>query len=101
MAGGVDSTVGGILQRSHACGERVGECVQSESVSEGQGTSYTIYLMHLSQCTYFVIKHGLHAQACSNTYNIAHTDITRIAPELIIEHLDFKIFRGEYAPRPP
>ena len=35
-----------------------------------------LYLMFLSQCTYFIIKHGLHAQARSNTYNIAHTDIT-------------------------
>ena len=39
MVGGVDSTVVGIPQRSPASGERVGERVQSESVSEGQGTS--------------------------------------------------------------
>ena len=39
MVGGDDSTVVGILQRSPASGERVGERVQSESVSEGQGTS--------------------------------------------------------------
>ena len=42
MVGGADSTVGGILQWSPACGERVGERVQSESVSEEQGTSYSI-----------------------------------------------------------
>ena len=42
MVGGDDSTVAGILQWSPASGERVGECVQSESVSEGQGTSYSI-----------------------------------------------------------
>ena len=44
MVGGVDSTVVGILQRSPASGERVGECVQGESVSEGQGTSYSVTL---------------------------------------------------------
>ena len=38
---GQDSTVVGILQRSSASGERVGENVQGESVSEGQGTSYS------------------------------------------------------------
>ena len=38
MVGGEDSTVVGMLQRSPVSGERVGECVQSESVSEGQGT---------------------------------------------------------------
>ena len=42
MIGGEDSTVVGILRRSPACGERVGERVQSESVSEERGTSYTI-----------------------------------------------------------
>ena len=42
MVGWGDSTVVGILQRSPACGERVGESVQSESVSEGQGTSYAL-----------------------------------------------------------
>ena len=42
MVGGADSTVGGILRSSPACGERVGERVQSGSVSEGQGTSYSI-----------------------------------------------------------
>ena len=41
MVGGKDSTVGGILRRSPASGERVGERVQSESVSGGQGTSYS------------------------------------------------------------
>ena len=44
MVGGDDSTVVGILQRSPASGERVGECVQGESVSEGQGTSYSVTL---------------------------------------------------------
>ena len=42
MVGGDDSTVGGILRRSPASRKRVGECVQGESVSEGQGTSYSI-----------------------------------------------------------
>ena len=42
MVGGVDSAVVGIFWRSPASGERVGERVQSESVSEGQGTSYTL-----------------------------------------------------------
>ena len=41
MVGWEDSTVVGILQRSPASGERVGERVQGESVSEGQGTSYS------------------------------------------------------------
>ena len=41
MVGGDDSTVVGIIQRSPASGERVGERVQGESVSEGQGTSYS------------------------------------------------------------
>ena len=39
MVGGDDSPVAGISQRSPASGERVGEQVQGESVSEGQGTS--------------------------------------------------------------
>ena len=42
MVGGDDRTVVGILQRSPACGERVGESVQSRSVSEEQGMSYAI-----------------------------------------------------------
>ena len=54
MVEGEDSTVVGILQRSPASGERVGERVQSESVSEGQGTSYTIscirYNAHINLC---------------------------------------------------
>ena len=41
MVGGDDSTVVGILQRSPASGERVGERVQGECVSEEQGTSYS------------------------------------------------------------
>ena len=39
MVGGDDSTVVGIFQRSPESGERVGECVQSRSVSEEQGMS--------------------------------------------------------------
>ncbi len=39
MVGGDDSTIVGILRLSPASGERVGECVQGESVSERQGTS--------------------------------------------------------------
>ena len=42
IVGWGDSTVVGILRRSPASGERVGECVQSGSVSEEQGTSYSI-----------------------------------------------------------
>ena len=41
MVGGDDSTVVGILQWSPVSGERLGECVQGESVSEEQGTSYS------------------------------------------------------------
>ena len=40
MVGGDDSTIVGILRLSPASGERVGERVQGESVSERQGTSY-------------------------------------------------------------
>ena len=79
MVGGEDSTVVGILQRSPASSERVVECVQSGSVSEGQGMSYSIsctchnthilsYNMARMQnvevlhfITYFV-----HVQVCSN-----------------------------------
>ena len=42
MIGGDDSTVVGITQRSPTSGERVGERVQSRSVSEEQGMSYAI-----------------------------------------------------------
>ena len=41
LVGGEDSTVVGITQRSPASGERVGERVQGEYVSEEQGTSYS------------------------------------------------------------
>ena len=41
MVGGDDSTVVGILQRSPASGERVGERVQGGCVSEEQGMSYS------------------------------------------------------------
>ena len=41
MVDGDNSTVVGITQRSPACGERVGERIQSRSVSEEQGTSYS------------------------------------------------------------
>ena len=54
-----DSTVVGILRRSPASGERVSECVQSGSVSEGQGTSYSI------SCTCHnthILKHDMNAQ---------------------------------------
>ena len=37
MVGGDDSTVVGFFQRSPASGERVGQRVQGESVSGGQG----------------------------------------------------------------
>ena len=39
IVGESDSTVVGIIQRSPASGERVGERVQGRTVSEGQGTS--------------------------------------------------------------
>ena len=42
MVGRDDSTVVGILRRSPASGERVGEGIQGESASEGQGMSYSI-----------------------------------------------------------
>ena len=42
MVGWGDSTVVGIFWRSPASGERVGKRVQGESVSEGQGMSYTL-----------------------------------------------------------
>ena len=42
MVGGADSTVVGFLRWSPGSGERVGVRVQGESVSEGQGTSYSI-----------------------------------------------------------
>ena len=79
MVGWDDSTVVGILQRSPACGERVGESVQSRSISEEQGTSYSIsctcHNAHILSydmarilnvevlrfITYFV-----HVQVCSN-----------------------------------
>ena len=38
MVGREDSTVVGILRRSPACGDRVGESVQGRSVSEGQNS---------------------------------------------------------------
>ena len=41
LVGGEDSTVVGITQRSPASGERVGERVQGECVSEEQGVSYS------------------------------------------------------------
>ena len=41
MVGGDDSTVVGILQWSPVSGQRVGENVQGECISEGQGTSYS------------------------------------------------------------
>ena len=41
MVGEDDSTVVGILRRSPASGETVGERVQDRFVSEGQGTSYS------------------------------------------------------------
>ena len=42
VVGGDDSTVVGILQRSPGSGESVVERLQSRSVSEGQGMSYSI-----------------------------------------------------------
>ena len=50
MLGGEDSTVVGILQWSLASGERIGESVQGESVSEGQGTSYSCTCHSTLQC---------------------------------------------------
>ena len=41
MVGGDDSIVVGIFWWSPVSGERVGQSVQGESVSEGQGTSYS------------------------------------------------------------
>ena len=41
MVGWDDSNVVGVLQWSPASGERVGERVRGESVSERQGTSYS------------------------------------------------------------
>ena len=41
LVGGENSTVVGITRRSPASGERVGERVQGESVSEGHGASYS------------------------------------------------------------
>ena len=79
MVGGDDSTVVGILQRSPASGERVGESVQSGFVSEEQGTSYSItctchnahILSYNMACMLNVevlcfITYFVHAQACSN-----------------------------------
>ena len=42
MVGGDDSTVVGITQWSPVSSERVNKSVQSGSVSEGQGTSYSV-----------------------------------------------------------
>ena len=61
MVGWDDSTVVGILQWSPASGEKVVECVQSGSVSEGQGTSYTLsralVTMHIfCHTTWFACK---------------------------------------------
>ena len=50
IVGESDSTVVGIIQRSPASGERVGEQVQGESVSEGQGTSYSCTCHSTLQC---------------------------------------------------
>ena len=50
IVGESDSTVVGIIQRSPASGERVGEQVQGESVSEGQGTSHSCTCHSTLQC---------------------------------------------------
>ena len=79
MVGWGDSTVGGIFQRSPASGERVGERVQSESVSEERGMSYSIsctchnahILSYDIACMLNVevlrfITYFVHVQVCSN-----------------------------------
>ena len=43
VVGGEDSTVVGISEWSPAGGERVGGCLQSECVSERQGTCYRMH----------------------------------------------------------
>ena len=43
VVGGEDSTVVGISERSPAGGERLGGCLQSERVSEEQGTCYCMH----------------------------------------------------------
>ena len=50
MVGGQDSTVVGILLWSPANGDRVGERVQGESVSEGQGTPCSCTCHSTLQC---------------------------------------------------
>ena len=46
VVGGEDSTVVGISERSPAGGERVGGCLQSECVSERQGTCYRMHALN-------------------------------------------------------
>ena len=67
MIGGNDSPVVGILQRSPASGERVGERVQSRSVSEEQGTSYT--LSHALVTMHIFCQ----SMACMHKHVVIHT----------------------------
>ena len=46
VVGGDDSTVVGISEWSPAGGERVGGCLQSECVSEKQGTCYCMHALN-------------------------------------------------------
>ena len=46
VVGGDDSTIVGISEWSPASGERVGGCLQSECVSEKQGTCYCMHALN-------------------------------------------------------
>ena len=67
MVDGADSTVLGITQGSPSSGERVGEHVQGESVSERQGTSYSI------SCTCHNAHILSYDMACMHKHVVIHT----------------------------
>ena len=77
VVGGDDSTVGGFSEWSPTGGERVGGCLQSECVSEKQGTCYR---MHPPNYTLFVTKNFPYKHAYDPTLTqTQHTQTHTIA----------------------
>ena len=70
LVGGENSTVVGITQRSPASGERVGERVQGESVSERRGMSYSCTCHSTLQ---FVMQNHLRTQTSLLCWYVLHT----------------------------
>ena len=89
VVGGDDSTVVDISEGSTAGGERVGGCLQSECVSEKQGTCYRMHPPNYTTFCHRTSQTNMHTRPHTNS-NTANTNTLLLLHFTVFETLHWQ-----------